>query len=185
MTELTNLLPPERKRALKREYFIRLATIAVLALSAVGFGSGALLAPSYLYLTHEIQAKETQLHDLDAKLAAAHGQEASLEFASLTQTAVYLSRLSSTTVATAAMRGVLSVPRTGIVLSGITFLPPAHGNDGKMSLTGTAATRETLRAYDAALSALPYVSNTDLPIGAYAKDSDIPFVITLTGTLSP
>lgn len=185
MTELVNLLPPERKAALMREYFVRLATVAVLAFSAVALGSGALLVPSYLYLSHEIGSRQAQLRDLDAQLAAAHGKETTAELAQLTQTAAYLARLATSTPATAAFRGVLSVPRTGIAISGLSYSQSVKGNDGRMTLTGTAATREALRAYNDALSALPYVSNVDLPISAYAKETAIPFTITLTGSLSP
>jgi hypothetical protein len=54
-----------------------------------------------------------------------------------------------------------------------------------MEITGVADTREDLRGYDAALSALPYVSSVDLPISVYAKSSSIPFSISLTGSLTP
>ncbi len=185
MTELTNLLPPDRLATLRREYFMRLVIVTVIALSGIAVGSGALLVPSYLYLVHEIQVHETNIQDLDGRLAQVNGPETKAELASLTSTATYLARLSTTSPATAAFRGVLAVPRTGITLTGLTYLPATHGADGKMTLTGTAATRESLRAYDDALSALPYVDSADLPISAFAKDSDIPFVISLTGTLSP
>ncbi len=54
-----------------------------------------------------------------------------------------------------------------------------------MTVSGMAATRDALRQYATALGGLPYVSKADLPISAYAKDSDITFTITLTGTLTP
>lgn len=185
MTELTNLLPPERAAFLKRDYFVRLATVFILLLSGVVIGSGALLVPSYLYLNHEIAMRQSRLAELDASLARANGTQSKAELADLTATATYLARLATTTEATAAFRGVLSLARPGITLSGLTYSPPVRGNDGKMTLTGMASTRETLRTYNDALSALPYVSSVDLPISAYAKERDIPFMITLTGTLSP
>src|SRR5262249_11864932 len=105
--------------------------------------------------------------------------------ASITSTATYLSRLATTSPATAALRGVLAVPRPGITLSGFTYQPRIHAADGTMNLTGTASTRETLRAYTDALGQLPYIADVNLPIGAYAKESNIPFTIVLTGSLTP
>jgi hypothetical protein len=32
---------------------------------------------------------------------------------------------------------------------------------------------------------LPYVAKADLPISSFAKETDIPFSITLTGSLTP
>jgi Tfp pilus assembly protein PilN len=54
-----------------------------------------------------------------------------------------------------------------------------------MEISGIADTREDLRSYESALSALPFVTNADLPISDYAKASAIPFTITLTGSLAP
>ncbi len=48
-----------------------------------------------------------------------------------------------------------------------------------------AQTRDALRGYVEALNQLPYVSKADLPISAYAKESAIPFMVTLTGSLQP
>jgi len=154
-------------------------------LAGVMLGSSVLLVPTYLYLNRDISTRQSHVAQLDASLGLAHGKETTAQLNDLTSTATYLARLASTTQATAALRMALAVPRPGIVLTGITFQPPVHANDGKMTLNGTATTREALRAYNDALSALPSVSSVDLPISAYAKDKDIPFTITLTGTLSP
>jgi hypothetical protein len=183
--ELTNLLPEERIRGLRREYYVRLATVAVSILAAVVVASAALLAPSYLYVRQEIASREAQMKELDARLGNSEGKEVSKRLTTLSANANYLARLASTSSATAALRGVLAVPRPGIVLGALSYVPASHGTDGKMLLTGVASTRETLRAYNQSLAALPYVANAELPISAYAKESNIPFSITLTGTLMP
>ncbi|MDB5189144.1 MAG: hypothetical protein JWL82_101 [Parcubacteria group bacterium] len=183
--ELTNLLPTERIRAIRREYFLRLATVFIYALSAITIGSGALLIPSYLYVHGEVAAQQARINELDTRLAASKGQETNARVTALTENATYLARLGSTSSATAVLRATLAVPRTGITLTGFTYTPATHGPDGKMTLRGVASTRETLRAYDQALGQLPFVTNNDLPISSYAKESSIPFTITLTGTLLP
>lgn len=183
--ELTNLLPPERLRAVKREYFLRLATAGVFALALVVVGSGILLLPSYLYLNQQIQVAQTHSNDIDAHLSAIAGQSANTRISSLSADADYLARLQQVPSASTAFRAVLIVSRPGIALTGFTYSPAQHKNDGKMTLTGLSQTRETLHAYTDALTALPFVTNVDLPISAYAKDSSIPFTITLMGTLMP
>jgi Tfp pilus assembly protein PilN len=169
----------------KQEYFIRLGTVTLFALAAIVLASGALLAPSYLYLNTEIQARSNQLSALEAQLGATVGSQASSRLSALSGNAAYLARLASTSSATAALRNVLSAPHTGISLVAFSITPAKHGNDGTMTLTGTASTRETLRAYNDALSHVPGVTNGDLPISAYAQDSNIPFSIKLTGSFMP
>lgn len=183
--ELTNLLPPERRSLMTQEYFIRLGSVILIALAVVTLAGGALLVPSYLYLNSEIQARSERVAALDAELAATAGTEASSRLTTLSSNATYLARLASTSSATAALRNLFTAPRTGITLSSFSITPAKRGTDGSLTLTGVASTRETLRAYNEALSQLPGVTNGDLPISTFAKDSNIPFSIKLTGSLEP
>lgn len=184
-SELTNLLPSERLGSLKREYFIRLATVAVSSIAAVVLASSALLLPSYLFLHQEIQSRQARIADLDAQLIAVGGDSASKRLAVLYENATYLTRLATNTTATGALGAVLAVPHTSIALTGFSFAPPLTPGKGRMTLSGIASTREVLRAYVLALGALPFVTGVDLPISVYAKESSIPFVITLTGPFLP
>ncbi|MGE5540867.1 MAG: hypothetical protein ACM3TU_01105 [Bacillota bacterium] len=184
-SELTNLLPPERLKAQRQEYFIRLATVSIFMLSFVLIASGVLLAPSYLFLHQEMQGREAHIQELDARLNAIGGEAATKRLAAVATNAMYIARLASTTTSTAAIRTVLDIPRPGITISGFTFTAPIQDGKTTMMITGTAATRESLRSYALTLGQQPFISGVDLPISAYAKEADIPFSITLTGTFKP
>jgi hypothetical protein len=185
--ELINLLPPERKRAFRRDYFYRLGTVALLLLSALVIIHGIMLLPTYLYLQAVEKTRAAELANLNEQLADAEQDGTSARLAALKADATHLSRLADTGTASAAVRMVLDVPRSGIAIQNISFTPPSATTaaDGKMAISGTAATREALRAYSLALSSVPFISKVDLPISAYAKDIDIDFTVTLTGTLKP
>jgi hypothetical protein len=183
--ELTNLLPIDRSRSLKQEYFVRLATVALSGIIVVIVGSGALLIPSYLYLHQEIDVHETSLEKLNTQLSSSQEKQANVRLSALMQNTNYLSRLATTSSATPALKAVIELPHAGIRLTGFTYTPAGKSADGKMTLIGTATTRETLRAYVDSLGKLPFVTAADLPISAYAKESNIPFSITLVGTLRP
>jgi Tfp pilus assembly protein PilN len=184
--ELINLLPPDRKRAFRRGYFFRLGTVAVLLLCAMVVIHGVFLLPSYLYLHAIKQTRETELAGLDAKLSGPEQEAITARLSSLEGSASYLARLDTVPTASAAVRGILAVPRSGVRLRSITFAPPTPGAaDGKMTLSGVASTREALRAYVLALQQAPFVASAELPISAYAQETDIDFTITLTGSLQP
>jgi Tfp pilus assembly protein PilN len=185
LSELTNLLPTSRIRAFRRGYFLRVAALACMLLTGLVIVHGLLLVPSYLYAHTEEKREATQLAGLNASLQTSEEKQVQTRLTQLSANVAYLNTLASSTAASAALRAVLAVPRTGITLSGFTFAPAAGSQPGTMEISGMAATRDSLRAYALALGQLPFVSNADLPISAYAQDNNIPFSISLTGTLRP
>lgn len=183
--ELTNLLPLQKKRAFKREYFLRLGVVGLLLLSAAAVFGGVLLLPSYLTFTQERKAKEIRLAQLEATLQNAQERALGERLGQLSEDATRLVRLESFPSGSTAVRTILQVSRPGIRLTRISFTPGVSEKDSTMMLSGTAATRDALRQYDAALSALPSVTASELPISTYAKETDLEFIITLTGSLTP
>lgn len=184
MSELTNLLPNDRVRALKSEYYIRLLTLLFLAVGMLALIHGALLAPTYIYLSEEVKTREAHLNGLAASLATSEEQEIAARIAALSGDAERLLSLSTLPSASSAARRILDVPKSGIVVSGITISRPETGQS-QVRIIGTASTRESLRKYHEALSALPGVEKADLPLSVYAQESDISFSIALIGTLTP
>ena len=185
-SELTNLLPGHNRKAFRQEYFVRLATVATLSLVGVVIAQAVFLLPSYLYERELISERTAELQRLSASAATAQEQEAQSERTTLQAKANFLTGLPKTPTASTVLRAVLAVQRTGITLTGITFGTAGASAGGRtMQLNGIADTREHLRSYDTSLGALPFVSSADLPISDYAKDSAIPFTITLTGSLMP
>lgn len=182
--ELTNLLPISRVRAFRRAYFMRLAVVAIFLASVAVAVHGLLLAPSYFFAARETAREQQQLDAISASLATTEEKQVSARLSALRDNVAYLSHLGTAPTASSALRAVLAVPRSGITLGGLSFTP-STGAKSQMMLTGMAATRDALRQYDQALATLPFVASADLPISAYAKDTNIPFTITLTGALQP
>lgn len=178
---LTNFLPPERIRALRGDYRLRVATLSAILLAVLVVVHGILLIPAYLYLSDKADAERARLAELSSG-SADGGAGVAARTAALEQNSARLLAVASSTPASDLIAAILAVPRAGISLVGMSY---DAGAAPRLILTGTASTRDTLRAYDLALDALPYVANAELPLSAYAKESEIPFTITLTGTLRP
>lgn len=184
-TDLTNLLPRDRRRSLARDYLFRVLVVVLWLLTVLVIIHGLLLLPSYLYVNQQIQARETQLATLELAASGATQQELKSRISALETRAKLLAALGTQGAASSAMRAVLAAPRPGIRLHGFTYAPSTKPEENKMTLNGIAATRESLRQYLGVLDTLPYVTKAELPISAYAKERDIAFTITLTGTLIP
>lgn len=180
-----NLLPRDRQRALAREYLFRAATVALALLAALVVVHGVLLFPTYLSVLQETSERSHELAARQAALNAANQGEVGARINALTATAKKLSELGERSTASSALALVLAVPRQGIALSAFTFSPAAAKDEARMIVSGNAPSRDALRRYRESLAALPFVSKADLPISAYAQESDIEFAITLTGTFLP
>ncbi len=184
-TELTNLIPRDRRKAIDGLYTIRLASVGILFLSFLVLSAVLFRIPSYLYEFGQVQTQKQDLATLTSRLQESQGQSVTSRFKTLNENIAYMSRLATSSQATAVTAAILNVPHPGIVIKGMSYSPSTKSSDGKMTLTGTASTRAALHQYMDALSAQPYVKNVDLPISAYAKESDIPFTTTLSGSLLP
>lgn len=184
MPNLTNLLPADRARSIRRDYFFRLGSTAAILIAALMLLHGVLLVPSYLYLSEELRMRHAELDEVNALIAASEERQTSERVESIATNAQTLISLTSLPSATSAIRGVLALPHSGIRLTGLAVGMP-EGAEPRMSISGIAATRESLRRYHDALEALPSVSRADLPLSVYATESELPFTIQLTGIPLP
>jgi len=185
ITKLIRLLPGERRRAFQNDYFFRLGTITALMLSLLVVIHGVLLAPAYFNLQQSKALEQGRLDAIAERLASSGDQEIVGRLSMLGSETEHLAKIGSTPSAVASVRSILTLPRSGVSLTGFSFTPPAGKAVGQMKVTGTATSRDSLRRYQSTLATLPGVSGADLPISAYAKESDIPFTITLSGTFAP
>lgn len=181
-TDLTNLLPSERKRAIARGYVMRLGTVAALVAAALVVLHGVGLAPTYVYLVQQIGVREEQLSAFVASTGTIEEQRMQARLSLLEENAQRLIALADRPTASASFQSVLATPRTGIRITGLTYAPGTSPDLRKVTVKGMAANREVLRSYVQALDGLPAVDSAELPISAYAKERDIEFVLTLTGT---
>lgn len=183
--DLTNLLPSHRKRFLAREYLFRLGVVVVWLFVVLVLIHGLLLIPTYLYVHQQMSAREAQLVTLQTAQSGATEQELKSRVEALQTRAKQLAALGTQSSASGAIRAVLLAPRPGIRMHGFTYAPGTTAAAHRMTINGTAATRESLRQYLQTLDALPYITTAELPISAYAEVSDISFTITLTGSFLP
>jgi hypothetical protein len=178
--ELTNLLPPERLAALRRDYLFRLGTVALATAALLIVAHGVLLAPAYLYARERIVVAEERLAELSARRAVSGYEDLSARIAAFSARAGDIEKLAAAPSAADAVRAILDLPRRGIALESFAYTPPdPSGKGGRMTVSGIADARDALRAFNDDLGKLPFVASTDLPLSAYAKETAIDFSIAL------
>lgn len=178
--ELTNLLPFPHRTKLVREYRFRLGVVATSLLVALVLTAGILLIPTYVFLVGNINAKEAHLARINQTLSSSEDTALSARLSALSADADVLISLANRQSLSQTVSSILGISRAGISLKGIAYTPPAGDTFGKVSLSGVAATRDALRGYQLTLQAAPFIRRAELPVSAYAKDTDIAFTIVLT-----
>lgn len=177
----TNLLPRERRSALRRGYFIRLGVVGALLITALTLVSAVLLVPTYLFLKRSADTKQTRLVNIETALSASDEPSLAAHLTALSDNIATLATLANIPSASAVIRKALTIPHPDVTLSGFVYTPAStSGSNGMLAITGTAATRNALRTYQLALRASPLVLSVDLPVSAYAMDTNSAFTATLT-----
>jgi len=159
---------------------MRLAVVVAILITALTATAGLLLLPTYVFLSQSAATKQAHLANIESLLTSADEAALSARLVALSNDATVLATLGSAPSASATMRTVLAVARSGIKLSGFVYTPAKGGTKGTLSITGTATSRDALRAYQLALQSGSFASAADLPVSAYAKDTDISFTIMVT-----
>ncbi len=178
--ELTNLLPSARRNILSRDYFLRFGVVVVVFVMILALAAILLLLPTYVFLSESARAKEAHLAAIDSTLSSVSGTSLPARLATLSRNVAALSALAHTPSVNAIVRSALGISRPGVSLSGFIYTSVNGPHAGTLAITGSALTRDALRGYQLALSSAPFAQSADLPVSAYAKDSDISFTITVT-----
>jgi len=150
----------EHAHAVRRDYFLRLATVAVLGLALVIIICAALLVPTHLLLSKQIKTKKSEPNAFEEKMS-------------------YIHSFDHATTASATLRTVLATAHPGVHIKGITLSVPTDAVSDTMTLSGAADSRDALRTYYLTLQAVPAVLSINVPVSTYAKESNLPFTITL------
>ncbi|MEK7201839.1 MAG: hypothetical protein AAB737_04355, partial [Patescibacteria group bacterium] len=148
-----NLLPDSRKQQLTRFYFVRVGVVCALMLAGVFLVHTILTVPTYLHLAQNAADSAVELAALTERIADSKEQEIGSRVASLSERTSYLATATRGATASGALRAFVAMPHKGVRITSFAFV---EGVQARLSITGGAASRETLRAYAGALTILPY-----------------------------
>src|SRR3990167_10196014 len=132
--ELTNLLPPERQRALSRGYLARSITVIVFMGIALILIAAALLLPSYVLLAKNEHTKKDYLANSKSAISSAEEKDLSTRLSVLSANTAALIALGKAPSASSAVRTMLALPRPGIALSDFSYTSAAGKKPGTLEI---------------------------------------------------
>lgn len=174
---MINLLPPKGHTSLKHEYFLRIISVYGFMLGAVFISGIILVLPTYVLVSSQLNnvrpmdSEEEIIKNTYAE-ALSHIQDANTVMAQL--------RSAVPNVETSAIiTEVIRLAPKGITFH--TFQAKREANVLKsIDVQGYAVTRNALAALKNALEASPIFETATVPISDLARETNLPFVITIT-----
>ncbi len=163
-----------RRVEVQREYRKRLLAVAAGLAFALAFLGAALSVPSYVILS--VKAANAASAAPAASASASVDYEAAARDARQKAAALQKS-LDEKPLLSVLERIAARAPQGGVALTGTSIRRQQGG--AAVTISGTAAARESLVAFSKSLEAEPSFRNVALPVSALAKSRDITFSISL------
>lgn len=174
---MINLIPPEAKKTVKYEYWIRVFTVWGFLLSGVCIIAILLLVPSYVLVESEFEALD---HEVMRKSGSEETYTAAEEQVSIAnRVARQLDVSEPRTSASEVLAAINNLERSGIDLR--TYeISRVDGSIQTVQIVGNAVTREALIDFKEELERSPLFESAAVPISDLARESDLPFSIIIS-----
>lgn len=174
---MANLLPPDAKKNVRKEYWLRTASVWTLLLAICFVIFVALLVPTYVLIGAQHRAVTLQDSDLEINNEAYSESVVAIERANTL--ARQLQKTPQHLLPSEALSVIESVQDDAIVLTGF-FYTTSEDAEDTISVTGIAANRTTLVSFRETLERSPFFKEATVPVSDLVRDQNLPFTITIT-----
>lgn len=176
---MLELLPNAQKKALKKEYFLRLSVVALVFLFAVGIFFLVALLPSYFLSVVEERVVTEEFNDSIKSKRASESENLQVAIEDSKEMLFLLKQGGDEgALIERVIFKIIDNKNSGIRIDGIS-INYSKKDQYQVVVTGTSKNRELLKTFADNLRAEKNFSNIDLPISNFAKISDIDFSISL------
>lgn len=177
---MLNLLPPEAKEALHREYLLRFLLLLFVCLTSavmvgviVSFPYNVTGVFDYLAIHGQGSTTPYELTDEDKAVTK------TLETFKAQLSVLDPRKMKDQRLLTSMIRAITMEKPSTIILTSFSFFAEDEAHK-RIVLSGVAETRESLAAFSKHLSENSMFSSVDLPVSNLSKKSEIDFSITLS-----
>lgn len=170
---MINLLPTQAKKAVRREYSLRLVVVFLLALSFALFILLAMSVPTWLMLNYQVVGE-----DKDQVLLNEIAEERARAEKELSETQRIIEHLSKAQ----SFRSHTSIIETLDQLGGddISIDQFNFDSKGKLELTGVASTRAALSSFRDRVDESDDFKSVDLPLSSLVQEIEAAFTMKIT-----
>lgn len=169
---MANLLPSQAKKAVLREYWIRVVTVWLFLLTTAVVLIAIMSGPVYVLITNQL------------RVGAGEYASAALEadaFETIENEIIHANTMANVLVTQKSKTSLLALVATlketagsAVVVAGYE-LAQDKGQVTQVAIRGVAEDRASLVAFSQRLEDLPMVASADVPLSSLAKERDIPF----------
>lgn len=174
---MINLIPPEGEKAVRREYLLRTGATAACIIGFVFLVLSGSLLPTYILTGVHIKEYQEKV-DAEKDIAQVF-QDAEKEVKLSEELLTQLKSGSSSRSVSELIRAVEEKTPQGITFKAFQMNTAKRGAD-TLLVQGVAATREDLVRFKNTLKEVPLFEKVEIPIADLARDTSLPFSITIT-----
>lgn len=173
---MANLIPPDAKKAIVTEYWIRVATVWLVLVACAIIVVGLLKVPTFVLVQSQLRAF-TVAYD-SAREKEASFTEAQEVITEANRVAGLLSSRATSTTATEVIAVLDRIAGESVTIRSFA-IERTDATIASIAVTGTANTRAALSNFSKDIEAHEFFGEADLPISNLAKDRDIGFSIEI------
>lgn len=172
---MTNLIPPDAKASVKKEYWVRTLAVWGFLLSLCCIAITISLFPTYVLYDVQLSAfANEQTRANNEKGGVYENARTSIERANAV--AQQLNNSSTPILASKLLDEVRSTHGSSITIDSFVYAVNG-GSVSSIQISGTAATRSSLANFAEALKANPYFTTAEVPVESLIRENDLPFNI--------
>lgn len=174
---MANLIPPHAKKAVTREYWIRVGTVWMFLVAAASMAVGMLMLPTYVLIESQNEALANRFED--ARTAQEAYEEASKMITAANEIAEYLDQTSTAAPFTVLVETIDTLAGDSVEVREYAFVGGSR-EAAPLVISGMASNRTALADFRDALRQNEHFTEVDLPLANLAGERDIPFRMQLT-----
>jgi len=175
---MLELLPNTQKKALKKEYFLRLSVVALSFSFAAGILFLVSFAPSYFLSAVKGRVVNEEFEKMAKSSRAKDDEELRTSIKRSRERIALLKPEGNESLVKDKILKIISRKSSGISIDGISMSYSKNGQY-QIFVTGVSKSRDALKSFADNLKSEKEFSEVDLPISNFAKIADIDFSIAI------
>ena len=176
---MINLLPPTGHKIVKQEYFFRVGSSLCLLFASVNILLTIALVPTYVLVDAQVKSLEAESPEEGASADASKASDAEIK-----KTQQILKQLKTTKESVLSSTAIAEIQKYApdtIAFSNFQ-VATSKGAIDSIQVQGVAPTREVLSHFKEALEQTEVFQKAEVPLSDLAKDTNLPFALTVTLT---